>query len=336
VTRRPLLHLRHPGRHHPRVRMAARPMSPHPRRARAAAAALLLLVVYAAAARAAPPAYGASFDARWRDGRAELASYDLTYPRYGEDRTGTAVTVIVTEPFNADRQVKSDSGGPGSFGVLKLNLAEDFPTGVYDYNLMTSVFVATEQAGPRGLLGPGDPVKVSFSSQEWCGQTWQQAGFRHSRDPSKVHIDIRSYFESEGDLVTALPHPDGGFAEDALILWARGLAGPQPRAGESVTVPLYRSAAIQRLRHTPAAWDSATLTRDSTARATAEIRSDVGDRSYVFTLDGDGMLTRLKRSDGYTLDLRGVERVPYWSQSGNDDQKQLGRFGLEPRGPGRM
>lgn len=324
-----------PPHHTTRIRTAVRPTDADRLPARVLAAALLLLVLLAAAAatRAAPPAYDAAFDRQWRDGRAEVASYDLTYPRYGEDRTGTAVTVIVTEPFNDAARVKSDTGGPGSFGALKLNLSEDFPTGVYDYNLMTSVFVATE---PAGALSAGDVAKLSFSSQEWCGHVWQQAAFRPQDAPADVKEVHYSYFESEGDAARSLPHPDGGFAEDALILWARGLAGPQPEIGQSVTVPLYRSAAIQRLQHTSAAWDTATLTRDSATRATAEIRSKGGDRTYVFTLDAEGMLTRLERSDGYTLALRGVERMPYWSQNGNADQKRLGGFGLEPRSPGRM
>ncbi|MEM9883181.1 MAG: septum formation inhibitor Maf, partial [Planctomycetota bacterium] len=87
-----------------------------------------------------PPAYGEDFGAVWYDGRAEMASYRLTYPRYGELREGTAVAVTVTEPFNGEQRVKADAVGDETYGVLKLNLMEDFPTGVYEYNLMTSVF----------------------------------------------------------------------------------------------------------------------------------------------------------------------------------------------------
>ena len=106
--------------------------------------------------------------------------------------------------------------------------------------------------------------------------------------------------------------------------------------GESVEIPLYRSAAIQRLRHLPAAWDTATLSRDSKTQATATIESNRGPRTYTFTLDDTGMLTKLERSDGYSLKLRGVERMPYWSQNRNADQQRLKAIGLEPRGPGQM
>ncbi len=317
------------------ARAASHRAAPDPQNLLRIAAALLLLGVLAAAAtaRATPPTYDARFNAQWNDGQAELASYDLTYPRYTQTHTGTAVTVIVTEPHNDAKRVKSDRGGAGSFAALKMNLVEDFPTGVYDYNLMTSVFVATEHAG---ALGPGDVAKYTFSSQEWCGQVWQQTAFRPQDAPATVHTLHHSYFESEGDAKQHLPHPDHGFAEDALILWARGLAGPQPELGHSVTAPLFRAAAIQRLRHAPAAWDTVTLTRDSATQATAQVRSDAGDRTYHFTLDAQGMLIKLERSDGYTLTLRGVDRMPYWGQHRNADQRRLKSIGLEPRGPGKM
>ncbi len=295
--------------------------------------ATLWLLLATAPARSAPPAYDAGFERHWHDGRGEVASYDLTYPRYGELRTGTAVAVTVTEPFDAEARMKSDRGGPGSFGVIKLNLAEDFPTGVYDYNLMTSAFVATQ---PAGVLSAGNVVKLSFSSQEWCGHVWQQAVFRPQDHPNHlVHLH-HSYFQAEGDGVQTLPHPQEGFSEDALILWARGLAGPQPAIGQSVTVPLYRSMALQRLHHLPPAWDTATLTRVSPDRATAWVRSDVGERHYAFTLNDQGVLTRLQRSDGYSLTLRGVERRPYWNQHGKRHADQRRGFGLQPRGPGQM
>ena len=143
----------------------------------------MLTLLLAGVARATPPAYDATFDQHWKDGKAELASYDLVVPRYGEDHVGTAVTVIVTEPFNDALRVKSDRGGPGSFGALKLNLVEDFPTGIYDYNVMTSVFVATQPTPTKGL-GPGDVTKISYSSQEWCGQAWHQAVFRPTTTPT--------------------------------------------------------------------------------------------------------------------------------------------------------
>jgi hypothetical protein len=299
-----------------------------------------------------PVAYGPEFNQTWRDGKAEMAAYDLIYPRYGERRTGTAVAVTVTEPFLPGPRVKADRAGGDSYGVLKLNLAEDFQTGVYDYNLMTSVFVATE---PANGLPAGAATKVSFSAQEWCGHVYQQALF--SKDQGRqagVRQDFHSYFEGQADQQTSLGHPAEGIAEDALILWARGLAGPAvPPRGGAVTVPTYRSLAIQRLQHVEGAWDQVTLTRQDVRQdlevpagtfscevAVAEVSSAAGDRTYTFYVDtaedGDRRLVKMTRSDGYELTLRGAERLPYWNQNGNADEDKLESFGLERRAAGRM
>src|SRR6185503_7282151 len=85
--------------------------------------------------------FGNAFWKRWGDGRGELAGYDLTFPRYGSLRKGVAITIFVTETFSHSLRVKSDPGRhPASdeYPVMKLNLVQDFGTGIYDYNLMTS------------------------------------------------------------------------------------------------------------------------------------------------------------------------------------------------------
>lgn len=299
-----------------------------------------------------PPAYDGAFSKTWQDGNAELASYKLTYPRYGELREGTAVAVTVTEPFDPKARVKADQVRADSYNVVKLNLAEDFQTGVYDYNLMTSVFVAT--SGANGLPA-GSPTKVSFSSQEWCGHVYQQALFSKSkRGTPGVRQSSHSYFEGEADQQLQMDHPAGGIAEDALILWARGLAGPHVATSrESVEVPVYRSMAVQRLQHVPAKWDTATLARGDTLRTvetpagsfdcevfTAEVDSDAGHRSYVFFVDnapdGDRRLIKMTRSDGYEMLFVAAERLPYWRLNGNADEGELEKIGLERRGGGQM
>ena len=176
------------------------------------------------------PEYGPSFGEVWHDGKAELAGYTLTYPRYGELREGSAVAITVTEPFLPGPRVKADRASDKSYEVVKLNLVEDFQTGVYDYNLMSSVFVATT---PVHGLPAGSASKVSFSSQEWCGHVYQQATFGQTKNRGELVVDSdsHSYFEGEADARETVPMPAGAFAEDALMLWARGLAGPRLEPG---------------------------------------------------------------------------------------------------------
>ena len=194
--------------------------------------ALLLLALLSSPALADGP-----FWPYWSDGKAELAGYDLVQPRYGEKRHGRAVLIFVTEPFSRARGVKVDHYNPNDpdhFTALKLNAVRKFQTGIYDYSVMTSVFV-----DPANGFAP---AKVSFSSQEWCGHVFEEARFGQG---AKVRID--SYFEGE---TTQLDVPVAG-SEDALFITLRGL-GAEALATEPVTATLLPSALDRRLRHQPA------------------------------------------------------------------------------------
>ena len=133
---------------------------------------ILLGVLAACLAGAAAPLPCAAgdppFDAYWRDGKAELDGYRLTVERYGHTRHGRAVAIYVTEPFSRSKHVKLDdaSKNPGdALDVLKLNLVRDFQTGVYDYHTILSLFANEADFAP---------VKVAFSSSEWCGQVYEE------------------------------------------------------------------------------------------------------------------------------------------------------------------
>jgi hypothetical protein len=299
----------------------------------------------------APPAspwransYDASYGKHWYDGKAELAAYTLTYPRYGAERpNGTAVAITVTEDMRAATRVKANDNGPDTVPVLKLNLVEDFATGIYDYNMMTSAFVQTR----AGLgLPAGAQLKVSFSSQEWCGHAYQQALF----NPDKIHHTAHSYFEGEADTDAQLDGDAGGLSEDVLYLWARGLAGPALAPGEAVKeLPLWRSAAVSRLRHIAPVWDRATLTR---AAKTESITSPAGtfevdryEASVTRTGAANDVWTFLvehaaphrvivyARADGLRAELVGSKRLPYWQLHDRGQEALLKEIGLTPRGP---
>ena len=105
----------------------------------------------------------------WGDGRAELAAYELAFPRYGEVRRGKATLVTVSQRFDDAQRVKPEGRGRDSYPVLKQNLVMDFQTGIYDYNVMTSTFLRLDGGAPLG-----EPVKVSMSMQEWCGHVYEQ------------------------------------------------------------------------------------------------------------------------------------------------------------------
>lgn len=131
----------------------------------------------------------ADFGEYWYQGKAEVASYNLTQARYGEIHPGKAVLVFVTEPFSPSKHVKVDnpSNHKDVVSVLKLNYTRKFNTGIYPYSLMTSSFTPVD--GKSQVT----PLKVSFSGQEWCGHAYSQLEL----SGKKYDYTSHSYFESE-------------------------------------------------------------------------------------------------------------------------------------------
>ncbi len=127
-----------------------------------------------------------NFKDYWYAGKAEITSYKLEQARYGEMREGTAVLVYVTEPFLKDKQVKADGNNPDNIPVLKLNSTKNYLTGIYPYSIMNSSFYP--------VYDNQHALKITFSSQEWCGQVYTQLNNR-----AKFEVASHSYFESEAD-----------------------------------------------------------------------------------------------------------------------------------------
>lgn len=177
------------------------------------------------------------FSNYWHQGKAEITSYKLEQARYGEMREGEAVLIFVTEDFSKSKQVKLDNlkqAGDDAVNVLKLNMTKIFLTGIYPYSMMLSVFTPFETAQTAHTL------KVTASSQEWCGHTFTQINHRERHYLATLH----SYFESEGEQQLQLPKVA---LEDELWTLIR-LAPDKIPTGEMQMLPGLLS---QRLRHTP-------------------------------------------------------------------------------------
>ena len=203
---------------------------------------------HANAGKAQPPQplpVDRAFSDYWYQGKAEVTRYALEQARYGEIRKGDAVLVFVTEDFLGDKQVKleSDPTGRDVVPILKLNLTKKFVTGVYPYSLMTSVFT------PVDVSTKPHSLKVTTTAQEWCGHTFTQLNFR----ASKYDVELRSYFEKEGDRDFAL---EPAFLEDEV--WTRiRLAPATLPVGDVRIIP---GTMAQRLRHTELQVINATAT----------------------------------------------------------------------------
>jgi hypothetical protein len=138
------------------------------------------------------PTISGEFKNYWYAGKAEVGSYNLTQNRYGEDRVGKAMMIFVTEDFSNIKQVKLDNPNetrPDKVSVLKLNMTKNFVTGIYPYSMMLSAFTPVERNKHPHTM------KLSMSSQEWCGQVYSQVNLQHKN----YIISNHSYFENEAD-----------------------------------------------------------------------------------------------------------------------------------------
>jgi hypothetical protein len=238
----------------------------------------------------------------------------------------------VTEDFSDSRRVKADPGkhpAADVYPVLKLNEIRHFQTGIYDYNMMTSIFARVAPAWPI--------AKVSFSSQEWCGHVW------HHLIPGKGRVEgiFHSYFDGEADGRDDLPLPERGVFEDALPILLRGWNGEYLKAGESRTVPYLPSLVRSRLGHKPLAWTKATITRAAGAQ---EVKVPAGafpavlwtvaeeggpTVTYAFEAAPPYRLLRRSSQTGEEVVLLGSSRQSYWKENDPGGEKYLKELGLK-------
>ncbi len=283
------------------------------------------------------------FGAHWHDGKAELDGYRLVVERYGETRPGRAVLIYVTEPFSSAKHVKVDdpSRDPAdTFEAMKLNLARDFQTGIYDYRTIISLFTRSQDFRP---------VKIAFSSSEWCGQVYEELHFRDSG----LSEQFFSYFEDESSALS-LEIPRDGVTEDNLFIILRGLRGPFMKAGEKRSFPFLASSFHRRLTHQKIAWSSATIER---LKRPEQVRVPAGEfQTDVYVVrPADGREGRFHIEQAYphrvirwswqparpsssrsglegadTGELTGSARLEYWKLNQPGDEKYLEELGLTP------
>ncbi len=183
-----------------------------------------------------------TFGDYWYQGTAELNAYDLEQYRYGEKRKAEAVLIFVTEDFSKEKQVKLDEPQQNQRDaqkVLKLNLTKKFVTGIYPYSMMLSVFTPIYDSIPS--------VKVTASSQEWCGHTFTQL----NREGGRYKAQLFSYFEKESDQHLTLD----GMPEDNLWTLLR-LNPNQVPTGDLILIP---GLLDQRFTHEQLAAEDATI-----------------------------------------------------------------------------
>lgn len=285
--------------------------------------------------------YDPKFWREWGDGFAEISTYQLAMPRYGQMRDGESILIFVSETFSERQRVKSDPGRnpkADEFPVMKLNWQKNFQTGIYDYSEMLSSFLGLAPAGGRAA---GSLAKATFSRQEWCGHMFAQALF----DPSRIRVSGASYFDGDADLTQSLEVRPNAMPEDALLFWARGMAPPFLQPGESQDVPFLTGLRSARDAHQPLAWSHINLSRNRTLQhidvPAGEFDVEVysaqlpNAKSYVFFVEKEmpHRILRWQFSSGEAAELVATDRIKFWELNAPGGEEVLRSLGLEPRAP---
>ncbi len=264
----------------------------------------------------------------WYQGKAEITSYTLEQARYGEIHDGTAVLIFVTEPFSRTKQVKldyPDRTPDDAVNVMKVNFTKNFLTGVYPYSMMMSAFTPIDrQRDPRTL-------KVTTTSQEWCGHTFTQLNLRE--DGYNAHI--YSYFESEGDEQIDLG--------DVLVedeLWNTIRLNPDDLPTGEIQV--VQGTLMQRLSHTDLAPQKARATlaahaeRDDLMVYTLAYPSLNRTLAIHFTRDFPHSIegwTDTRRAGASEQTTRATKKerqmMAYWGLNGTADEARRAELGLD-------
>ena len=270
-----------------------------------------------------------TFNTYWYQGLAELNRFELEQSRYGEIHKGEAVHIYVTEDFLTDKQVKYEFGDrQNAVPILKLNAYRRFYTGIYPYNLLTSVFVPVGDGAQK-------PLKATFSAQEWCGHAYSQINLRDGVYKGQGH----SYFQAEADNTFELP---ASMLEDEIFIRIRRDPASLP-TGEIQVIP---GLHYLRLLHKEAGAAPAVATLE-----------DAGDDSYgenvrVYTVDytGKGRTVRVFFEKAFPYQIKGWEEeaaglggatlttrarrtnamlLDYWATHNNADAPLRDTLGLE-------
>ncbi len=284
----------------------------------------------AKAKEAVPGHFTGNLTEYWYEGKAEINTYRLEQARYGEVRPGQVSMIFVSEDFLTDKQVKNDNySNPNSTPILKTNIIRRFVTGIYDYSIMTSVF------SPTKTTEQPHTMKVTTSSQDWCGQTFTQLNYAGGGQWNK---QVRSYFEREGDVNEVV---SADFLEDELFNRIRSGWKNLP-VGEFRVIP---STSYLLMSHKPY----------QAQRAAVSLQDYEGNeetpptKAYVINYNKDNRKleiffnseapytitgwdeTYLNRGKSLVTKARLThqKRAPYWNQNSVADEGLRAEIGLE-------
>jgi hypothetical protein len=254
----------------------------------------------------------------WDDGRAEIDAYEATVRRYGELRRLTAYLIVVKEDFSKTQLVKADPGHDPQdlLPVLKLNHVINYQTGIYSYHQMASAFF------DRGSM---ELVKLSLTSNEWCGNTYKEYARRDGGGTLHVH----TYWDGQSEASYPIPAGADVVFQDALPLYIRSLPQAPGTARALRLVPSQIDSRGAKPEIRPATLKAAAEERVQTPagefRALRwELHAGEGPPEIFWTSrDHPYVLVAWDRPDGSGYRLKWTQRLAYWTLNRPGDEKFL-------------
>lgn len=225
----------------------------------------------------------------WDSGKAEFQVYRASISKYGVERKATVKSILVKEPFDPDRLVKTRSE-EGSVEVIKMNWIRHIPTGIYDYFQMASLFFERET---------GRVLKYTMSSQDGCGNTFLE----YRRQEGRHLFHYHSYFDDQGNSETVLEE-DAFTFYDALPVVLRFRLTEAGEYRLKILDPLIANRAVPL-----------TL-REGVVRNRVEEDRKVGGKTHprVFVSE----VLRGEKKDLFVFEPDYPHRLLHWKKAGGD------------------
>lgn len=235
-------------------------------------------------------------DKAWDDGKAVVSVFRGRVLRYGIWRDAEVRDYLVREYLHPTELTKRDTPTPDCIPVLKANRQLTFPTGMYEYRFMHSLFF--ERA-------TGHLVKGVGTSQEGCGIVFQRWDARER----KLRYD--SYWEGEGAGGADLPKQGLSFFADEIPF----LGAILPDGARITRYPSLlrnRIGAIEGEELTVARGGRTCQLKDAARKIVAE-----------YEYDADGFLERWEIPGLQEFRRVSRTRIYYWEFTKPGDERRL-------------
>lgn len=160
-----------------------------------------------------PLAKNQAFQQYWNTGLSELSTYELTQTMDTSQQKGQIQLVFTMVDFDTKKRMQTTSSDKSaSTTVLKQNLIQKIPSGVYEYSLTNSTFTPTNYVVfPHAL-------KLEYTKQNKRGHEYSQLNWKGQTFLYEAKSDFRAKTQQDTSVKTA-------WLEDEI--WNRIRLNPQ-------------------------------------------------------------------------------------------------------------